>query len=236
MNAIELLDIVSTGETSKVQFKEDLPHRDSVAQEIVAISNSLGGVILIGVKDVTGEITGLTSEQIEEYDRVVSQVADNLKPPVYIATEVVKIEQEESSKNVLIVHIQEGINKPYKTAKGEIYVKQGSNKRLLTDNAEIMRLFQHSGNLLADEMEVHGTSIEDIDQKRFSDYFKKEFEKSYEEKGLTFEQALRAKRVLRNNQLTLAGLLFFGIDPQAVKPAFTIKAVSYFGNDIEGNQ
>src|SRR5690554_4315800 len=236
MNAIELLDIISTGETSKVQFKEELPHRDSVAQEIIAISNSLGGVILIGVKDVTGEITGLTLEQIEEYDRVVSQVADNLKPPVYLATEVVKIEQEESSKNVLIVHIQEGINKPYKTAKGEIYVKQGSNKRLLTDNAEIMRLFQHSGNLLADEMEVHGTSFEDIDQKRFSDYFKKEFEKSYEEKGLTFEQALRAKRVLRNNQLTLAGLLFFGIDPQAVKPAFAIKAVSYFGNDIEGNQ
>ncbi len=236
MNAIELLDIISTGETSKVQFKEELPHRDSVAQEIVAISNSLGGVILIGVTDVTGEITGLTSEQIEEYDRVVSQVADNLKPPVYIATEVVKIERDESSKNVLIVHIQEGINKPYKTARGEIYVKQGSNKRLLTDNAEIMRLFQHSGNLLADEMEVHGTSIEDIDQKRFSDYFKKEFEKSYEERGLTFEQALRAKRVLRNNQLTLAGLLFFGIDPQAVKPAFTIKAVSYFGNDIEGNQ
>jgi len=91
MIALELLDIISTGETSKVQFKEELPHRDSVAQEIVAMSNSLGGVILIGVKDVTGEITGLTSTQVEEYDRVVSQVADNLKPPVYIATEVIKI-------------------------------------------------------------------------------------------------------------------------------------------------
>ncbi len=235
MNALELLDIISTGETSKVQFKEELPHRDSVAQEIVAMSNSLGGVILIGVKDVTGEITGLTSKQVEEYDRVVSQVADNLKPPVYIATEVIKIEPEGASCNVLIVHLQEGINKPYKTAKGEIYLKQGSNKRLLTDNGEIMRLFQHSGNLLADEMEVYGTYIDDIDERRFSDYFKKEFQKSYKDRGLTFEQALRAKRVLRNNQLTLAGLLFFGKDPQAVKPAFTIKAVSYFGNDIEGN-
>lgn len=235
MNALELLDIISTGETSKVQFKEELPHRDSVSQEIVAMSNSLGGVILIGVKDVTGEIIGLTSKQIEEYDRVISQAADNLKPPVYISTEVIKIEKIEVSRNVLIVHIQEGINKPYKTAKGEIYVKQGSNKRLLTDNAEIMRLFQHSGNLLADEMEVHGTSIEDIDEKRFSDYFKKEFEKSYQERGLTFEQALKAKRVLRNNQLTLAGLLFFGKYPQSIKPAFTIKTVSYFGNDIESN-
>lgn len=236
MNTVELLGIISTGETSKVQFKELLPHKDSVAQEIVAMSNSLGGVILLGVEDVTGEIKGLSAEQIEEYDRTVSQVADNIKPIVYITTEVVKVEVKQSEKNILIVHIKEGINKPYKTAKGEIYVKQGSNKRLITDNAEIMRLFQHSGNLLADEMEVYNTSIDDINQEVFADYFKKEFGQSYEEKGLTFEEALKAKRILRNGQLSLAGLLFFGKDPQGIKPAFTIKAVSFIGNDISGTQ
>jgi len=233
MNAIELLDIISTGETSKVQFKETLPNPESISREMVAMANSLGGMILLGVKDKVGTVTGLTQEQIEYADRKVAEFADNLKPPIYLSTEVVKIEEDSGTKNVLIVHINEGINKPYKTAQGEIYVKQGSNKRLLTDNAEIMRLFQHSGNLLADEMEVHGTSIDDIDEKIFSEYFKKEFGKTYEERGLSYEQALRAKRVLRNNQLTLAGLLFFGKDPQAVKPAFTIKAVSFFGNDIE---
>jgi len=87
MNAIELLDIIGSGETSKVQFKEKLPHPDSIAQEIVAMSNALGGMILIGVRDVSGKVTGLTPEQIEEFDRVLSQVADNLKPPVYITTE-----------------------------------------------------------------------------------------------------------------------------------------------------
>jgi predicted HTH transcriptional regulator len=235
MTAIELLDLISTGETSKVQFKEELPHRDSVAQEIVAMSNSLGGDILLGIRDVTGEVIGLTPVQVEEYDRVISQIADNLKPPVYLTTEVVKVTDNNMGKNVLVIHLQEGVNKPYKTAKGEIYVKQGSNKRLLTDNAEIMRLFQNSGNLLADEMEVYETSITDINEKTFAEYFKKEFERTFEERGLSFEQALRAKRVLRNNRLTLAGLLFFGNDPQAVKPAFTIKAVSYFGNDIAGN-
>jgi ATP-dependent DNA helicase RecG len=236
MNAIELLEIISTGETSKVQFKQELPHRDSVAQEIVAMSNSLGGVILLGVKDVTGEVTGLSPEQVESYDKVISEIGDNIKPPVYLTTEVIKVVDNNAGKNVLVAHVQEGVNKPYKTSKGEIYVKQGSNKRLLTDNAEIMRLFQNSGNLLADEMEVYHTSINDVDEKIFADYFKKEFEKSFEEKNLTFEQALRAKRVLRNSQLTLSGLLFFGKEPQSVKPAFTIKAVSFFGNDIEANQ
>lgn len=83
MTAIELSDLISTGETSKVQFKEELPYKDSVAQEIVALSNSLGGNILLNIRDVTGEVIELTPVQVEEYDRVISQIADNLKPPVY---------------------------------------------------------------------------------------------------------------------------------------------------------
>lgn len=236
MNSQELLDIISTGETSKVQFKEALPNAESMSREMVAMANSEGGVILLGIKDKAGTVTGLTPQQIEHADRKLAEFADNLKPPIYIITEVVKIKDDSGSKNVLMVHINDGINKPYKTAQGEIYVKQGSNKRLLTDNSEILRLFQSSRNLLADEMEVYETSIDDIDEKVFSDYFKKEFEKSYQEKGLSFEQALKAKKVLRNNRLTLAGLLFFGKEPQSIKPDFTIKAVSYFGNDISGNQ
>ncbi len=235
MNVIELLDIISTGETSKVQFKETLPNPESMSREMVAMANSMGGIILLGIKDKIGTVTGLTQEQIEYADRKVAEFADNLKPPIYLATEVVKIEDDNGSKNVLILHINEGINKPYKTVQGEIYVKQGSNKRLLTDNAEIMRLFQHSGNLLADEMEVYGTSIDDIDVNKFSEYFKKEFDQTYEARELSYEQALKAKRVLCNNQLTLAGLLFFGKAPQSIKPAFTIKAVSFFGNNIESN-
>lgn len=236
MKTVDLLDIVSTGETSKVQFKEDFPHKDGVAQEIVAMSNSMGGVILFGVKDVTGELIGLSAEQIEEYDRVISQIADNIKPIVYISTEVIRVDAEGATKNILVVHVQEGINKPYKTAKGEIYVKQGSNKRLVTDNAEIMRLFQHSGNLLADEMGVYGTSIDDINRVAFSEYFKKEFGQTFEEKGLSYQEALKAKRILPDGRLSLAGLLFFGNDPQCFKPAFTIKVVSFVGNDINGTQ
>jgi predicted HTH transcriptional regulator len=236
VNAIELLDMISVGETSKVQFKRELPSPESMSRELVAMANGSGGKILFGIEDKVGTIIGLMPEQIEYADRKVAEFADNLKPPIYIATDVIKIEQDGVFKNVLIIHISEGINKPYKTAQGEIYVKQGSNKRLLTDNAEIMRLFQASGKLFADEMLVYRTTIDDINKDTFVEYFKKEFGKTFEQKGLTFEEALKAKRVLISDQLTLAGLLFFGKDPQCVKPVFTIKAVSFFGNDISGNQ
>jgi len=51
---------------------------------------------------------------------------------------------------------------------------------------------------------------------------------------LSYEQALKAKRILHKGELTLAGLLFFGKEPQNIRPAFTIKAVSFFGNDLAG--
>jgi predicted HTH transcriptional regulator len=101
-------------------------------------------------------------------------------------------------------------------------------------NDEIARLLG-SKNLLADETEIFDSDIKDIDTRLFSEYFKKEFEMTYEEKGLTLEEALYAKKIMRNGHLTLAGLLFFGKEPQAFRPAFTIKTVMFAGNDIGGN-
>lgn len=234
MNAIELLDIISTGETSKVQFKEHLPDPEKMTREMVAMSNSLGGMILLGVKDKVGTVTGLTAEQIEYADRKISEFAESIKPPIYPSTEVIKIEEDDNFKNVLIIYIDKGLNSPYKTAKGEVYVKQLSNKRLLTDNSEIMRLFQNSGNLFADEMPVHNATIDDINENVFREYFKKLRNRTIEEEGLTYEKALQAKRVLLKGNISLGGLLFFGNNPQFFKTSFCIKAISFFGNDLSG--
>jgi len=235
MNTIELLDIISAGETSTVQFKQEMDD-DKFAAEMIAMSNSKGGTILVGVQDKTGEITGLTYEQLQSYNNcLASATNDKVKPQIYIETEVITVNTGLEEKKILVVTISEGIAKPYKDKNGAIWVKQGADKRRITDNTEIMRLFQQSGNLFADEMEVYDTSVNDIDERLFADYFKKEFAMSYQDKGLTYEEALRAKRILRNNRISLAGLLFFGQEPQNIKPAFTIKTVSYFGNDIAGN-
>lgn len=233
MNALELLDIISDKETSTVQFKREITHNDSMAAEIVAMANSLGGMILLGVTDKKGDIVGVDlNSDINE--RIANIATNNVKPPIYIQTEIITIGDEKPAK-ILVVHIPHSPSQIYKDNNGAIWVKQGSDKRRVTDDSEILRLYQRSGNLLADEMEVLGTSILDVNKNTFDAYFKKEFGQTYEEKGLTFEDALKAKRVLRNNQLTLAGLLFFGKDPQTIKPAFTIKVVSYFGNNIESN-
>ncbi len=234
MNAIELLDIINTGETSKVQFKEKMPHPNSIAAEMAAFSNTMGGIILFGVKDKTGEIIGLSYEEIQKYSQDIGNYAtNNIVPGIYVKTEVVPVDYN-GEKKILIVYVDEGLNKPYKDLNRDVWVKQGSDKRRVTDNAEMLCLFQQGSHLLADEIEAYDTSIEDVNQELFRDYFKKEFHATIEQKGLSFEQALKVKKVLRNDKLTLAGLLFFGKEPQNIKPAFCIKTISFFGNSISG--
>jgi predicted HTH transcriptional regulator len=240
MNAIELLDIINAGETSRVQFKEKISSPDSLAAEMVAMSNSLGGLILVGVKDKTGEIVGLSYAELQKYNQqtplnIGNIASDKVIPNIYVTTEVVSIDNGDSKK-ILVIYIKEGINKPYKDRNLDIWVKQVDGKRRVSDNAEILRLYQNSANLSADEMEVYGTCLEDVNKEKFEQYFIKEFQKTIKEKDLNFEQALQIKKVIRNGQLTLAGLLFFGKEPQHFKPAFCIKAVSFWGNSIGGNE
>lgn len=237
MNAIELLDIISVGETSKVQFKENITSPDSLAAEMVAMANSLGGMILVGVRDTTGKVVGLDYQKLQHIGELAARVAtNNVLPLIYIETEVVTIEIENEKRNILILRVKEGVNKPYKDRNLVIWVKQGAEKRKVTDNFELLRLFQSGGNLLADEMEVPNTSIKDVDENKVRAYFLKDLDSNFENMGLTFDQALKNINIIRNGKLTLGGLLFFGKAPQRYKPTFCMKAVSFFGNDIEGTQ
>jgi predicted HTH transcriptional regulator len=236
MNATELLDIVSAGETSKVQFKRELDNRDKIAAEMIAFSNSKGGMMLFGVEDKKGEIIGLDYEALQKTGNIVATIAtDLIKPLTYITTEAVQVDTATGKKNVLIVHIEEGLSKPYKDLNGTIWIKQGADKRKMTDNAEILRLFQQSGRLYIDEMEVAGTSVNDIDKEKVVYYIKKVQKDTEEIEKIEPLQLYKNLNILKNGRLTLGGLLFFSKNPQLYKPAFCIKAISFFGNSIGGS-
>jgi predicted HTH transcriptional regulator len=236
MNALELLDIISGGETSKVQFKREFDSQDRVAAEMIAFSNAKGGMILFGVEDKHGEIVGLDYEALQKIGNTLATIANDLiKPLIYIKTEVIIVDTVNGKKNVLIVYIDEGLSKPYKDNNGSIWIKQGPDKRRMTDNAEILRLFQQSGGLYVDEMTVANTSVNDIDKGKVEEYIRKSRKDIEEIKNIPSLQLYTNLNILRNDQLTLGGLLFFSKDPQRYKPTFCIKAISFFGNSIGGS-
>jgi predicted HTH transcriptional regulator len=233
MKSIELLDIISTGETSRVQFKREFDNQDKIAAEIIAFSNSKGGLLLFGIEDRTGDIVGLDYQELQRIGNRIATIAnDFVKPLVYVTTEVVQLDIANEKKNILIVDIDEGVSKPYKDRDGTIWIKQGADKRKVTDNAEILRLFQQSGGVYVDEMTVADTGESDIDKEKVTEYIQKIQKDPEEIEKIPAVQLYGSLKILKDGQLTLGGLLFFAKDPQLYRPVFCIKAISFFGNNI----
>lgn len=63
---------------------------------------------------------------------------EQVRPTIYIETEVVRLEE----KHFLICSVEEGKNKPYKNLNGEIWVKQGADKRRITETRRYSPCFK----------------------------------------------------------------------------------------------
>ena len=227
-------DLCLCGETTKVQFKQAFTSQKEIAKEMIAFANSKGGVILFGVEDKTGKLVGLSYEQIQQTSRELGNAAnEQVRPTIYIETEVVRIEK----KHFLVCSVEQGKNKPYKNLNGEIWVKQGADKRRITENAEILALFQDSGSYQTDAAGVDGTTLSDLDRYAIDDYLMKVYSLSLDSLGEKAEQMMKNIHILNQaGKPTLAGYLFFGKHPEYNCPTCMVKAVSFFGNDLGGTQ
>lgn len=71
------------GETSTIQFKERIEDAYKLGCELVAFSNSLGGRLLVGVNDKTGELNGLSFAELQKMTTLLSNTAsENVKPSI----------------------------------------------------------------------------------------------------------------------------------------------------------
>ncbi len=234
MTEEDLKDLCLCGETTRVQFKREFTTQKEIAKEMVAFANSKGGQILFGVEDKTGGLCGLSYDQIQSVSRDLGNAAnEQVRPTIYIDTEVVCAD----GKHFLVCSISEGRNKPYKTLNGEIWVKQGADKRRITENSEILALFQDSGSYHPDAAEVSDTSFDDLDRYAVDAYLQKVYATDIEGFGKSAMQVLTNIHVLGRDGLpTLAGYLFFGKHPETHCPTCVVKAVSFFGCDLAGSQ
>jgi len=232
MEALELLELIQQGESSRVQFKERLPNTDSLAQEMVAFSNTEGGKIIIGVNDKTGDLNGLSFQELQSVNQQLVNVASqSVFPPIVIKTETVKVNEH----NLVVVELKEGISKPYKDRNGTIFMKNGSDKRKVTSNDEIARLLQSSKIMFADELPVVGSTIADVNVDLFSKFIYTKYGRSLEDMGVDLPKSLENLNLLSEGQLTLAGLLLFSDRRQHFRPQFTIQCVSVDADEITGN-
>ncbi|WP_122893474.1 RNA-binding domain-containing protein [Arcobacter peruensis] len=231
METLELIERIGNGEDSFTQFKSNIKNITSLAYELMAFSNAEGGTLIIGVDDKTNDIIGLNDEDIHRLNQLLGNaIRDKVKPLIYPIVEIKLID----SKKILVIEVNKGINKPY-DVDGVYYTKAGSDKRQVSQE-ELRRLFAESKKLFADEEIVNGTDIGDLNIHVFENYLKK-FDASlfqeYENKDLDLKTLLQNSDIMRNDNLTIAGNLIFGKDPQKYNKSFYIDCCYFDGNDID---
>lgn len=234
MNELELLNRIAKGENLHTEFKT-WPSKglspENLASEIVAFANTDGGEIFLGIDD-EGQIIGI-DEDIDNVTQFVDNVAyNNCEPPISVIQETVKTSDE---KIVLVVHVPKGSQRPYKTKRGIYYIRTTSGKRQAS-REELLRLFQASTSLFADEIPIIQTSLLDIDYEKLEKIIQKVKEQGLDINSIPKERLLINWKLLKsfNGQvhLTLAGVLFLTSNPQTFVPFAYISALYISGEDI----
>jgi len=92
--------------------------------------------------------------------------------------------------------------------------KNGSDKRKVVSNDELLRMLQSSGNIAADEEPVENTTYNDLSADFFKMFVEKKTGKTFDDLNQSIPQILNNMSLARDEKLTLAGLLLFGKKPQ----------------------
>ena len=101
MTAEELKDIALCGETTTIQFKQEFTGQKEIAKEMIAFANTRGGKIIFGIKDKTGELLGLSYDDIQSISRELGNTANEQATRENVKVEFVNNEDANEFKTIV---------------------------------------------------------------------------------------------------------------------------------------
>lgn len=238
----ELLRKIRLGEDSVLELKvvqvaSDrviAPRRDEFADEIGALANTAGGVVVLGVDDKTRDIVGIPVAKLDAVERFAFEVCnDSILPPV--AFRSLRMELPDSTgvlRPVLQLEIPRSLF-VHKSA-GGYFRRQGSSKREIPPDA-LARLFQQRSQariIRFDEQVVPQTDPADLNEKLWRRFVGTSSEEP--------ETTLRKLNLLVDDETghvraTVAGVLLCSLTPERWLPGALVSAVRYRGTRPDSN-
>src|SRR5436190_4314166 len=214
----ELLRLVRGGEDTFLELKVKLSNTEKIAQEIVALANTGGGVIVFGVNDQL-RVEGVDDPESVQ-DELVRICREDIQPPLVPFIDRVALD---NGRRIVALDI-EGKRRPYRTKDGRFYIRIGAEKREAS-REELSSLLDESRPIRYENVPALGASIADIDEAHLWSFLR-EFE------GGAFEEAsavgyptsdvlerdlLLATTDSRDTVPTVAGMLLFGYDERVAE-------------------
>lgn len=214
MRPEELLQFIDKGETREIEFKSWVKARNKkdllgvITKEAVALANTYGGYILVGVED-NGQITGCDDYDVQA---IIESIYDRTVPKLFTDIEEVIIED----KIVLVIKVPKA-NQLISTSSGEVFKRLGKNsKPLYPDEYHLNEVTKTSKDFSA--LVLGGTSENDVNslevyklKERLRSRDPESTLVSLQDKAFLNDLGLTVS-VNGETKLTIAGLLFVGKD------------------------
>ena len=224
----QFLDRLSLGESQDLEFKQMLPKGNQLSRTVTAMANTVGGWILLGVRD-DGAIIGLETD-LDKAQTTVSEAIQCVSPVPKTRIQIVRIDQ----KKLLVTRIERAPHPIFHTFEGAIYQRIGSVNRRLEGMSQLAYLRNHH-ILNFDESIDTDVSIDTIDDAQIQRFLESRNQPEYL-KGHDISQFLINQKlgVLDSNQKVKfknAGVLLFDKNPCEFFPQAEIKLVQFEGVD-----
>ncbi len=210
--------MVRGGEDTYLELKVKLSNSERVAQGIVALANTGGGVIVFGVNDQL-RVEGVDHPE-EVQDELVRICREEIAPPLMPFIDRLAFD---NGRRIVALDVQ-GKQRPYRTRDGKFFVRIGAEKREATDD-ELSALLDEARPFEYENLPAFGATVRDIDEAHLWSFMRGFSGGAFDEKtvkGYPTEEILERYLLLATNSArglvpTFAGLLLFGADESVAR-------------------
>lgn len=214
-------------ESRFLELKETIPQKKQMVKTCVAFANGAGGEIVIGVKDESLEILGVTEKVRDRiFEEIVNSIIDSISPQ--ILPEV--YEKNIDDKTVVFIKIFPGNSPPYfvkseGTQKG-VYLRAGSTTARASQEY-IEDLFRQRKNTTFDQ-ESTNIPVEELEKNLLT----RVYGNNYTQDSLEVDKvAVRDTRDPGQLYATNAALLFFTKHPEKFIDESIVICTKFKGNN-----
>ena len=232
----ELLRLIRGGEDTFLELKVKLSNTEKIAQEIVALANTGGGVLVFGVNDQL-RVEGVEDPESVQED-LVRICREEIQPALVPFIDRIALD---NGRRIVALDV-DGKRRPYRTRDGRFYIRIGAEKREAS-REELSALFDEVRPIRYESVPALDANISDIDEAHLWSYLR-EFE------GGAFEQAsvvgYPTSEVLERDLLlatqnghdvvpTVAAVLLFGQDERVAEllPRAAVVATRFSGDSLQ---
>ncbi len=215
-------NLLAQSESKTIEFKESTRSLDGIIKTVIAFANTAGGTLVIGVKDGSKEIVGL-SNILQEEERISNSLADNVVPLLLPDIEIQTIRDKE----LLIINIPHSVGPYYLKSAGSergVFVRFGSTNRV-ADSETLATLRLMAKNICFDELPLPNEKLDIVSiKKTFGAVNKRPTENTFEQLGITTR---RTGKTCPTN----GGILLFGENRLGCFPDTLIRCARFAGTN-----